>query len=60
MATFQLYFFSIQGTSGSPTGPNLKNRVDDQDTGNPGRPVSSGSQVPSEPGHFRVRTRPAW
>jgi len=53
-------FFSVQRTGGSPTGPDPENRVGDQDTGNPGRPVSSGLQVPSEPGHFRVRTRPAW
>ena len=30
----------------------------DQDTGNPGRPVSSGLQVPGEPGYCRARTRP--
>ena len=34
MATFQL-FFSVQGTGGSPTGPDLKTRVGDQDTGSP-------------------------
>ena len=56
MATFQL-FFSVQGTGGSPTGPDLENRVGDQDTGSPGRPVSSGLQVPGEPGHCRARTR---
>ena len=28
--------------------------------GSPGRPVSSGLQVPSEPGHCHVRTRPPW
>jgi len=27
-------------------------------TGSPGRPVSSGLQVPGEPGHCRARTRP--
>jgi len=32
--------------------------VGDQDTGSPGRPVSSGMQVPGEPGHCRARTRP--
>jgi hypothetical protein len=42
-------FFSVQGTSGSPTGPDPENRVGDQDTGSPGRPVSSGLQVPGEP-----------
>ena len=43
--TFQL-FFSVQGTGGSPTGPDPENRVGDQDTGSPGRPVSSGLQCP--------------
>jgi len=28
-------------------GPDLENRVGDQDNGTPGRPVSSGLQVPS-------------
>jgi hypothetical protein len=27
--------FSVQGTSGSPTGPDPENRVDDQDIGSP-------------------------
>jgi len=31
--------------------------VGDQDIGSPGRPVSSGLQVPGELGHCRVRTR---
>ena len=57
MATFQLFFFSVQGTGGSPTGPDPGNRVSDQDTGSPGRPFSSGLQVPDEPGHFSARTR---
>ena len=39
IANFQM-FFSVQGTGGSPTGPDPENRVGDQDTGNPGRPVS--------------------
>ena len=39
------YFFSPDG---SPTGPDSENRVGDQDTGSPGRPVSSGLQVPGE------------
>ena len=51
MATFQFFFFSVQGTDGSPTGPDLENRVGDQDTGSSGRPVSSGLQVPCELGH---------
>jgi hypothetical protein len=41
--------FLVQGTDGSPTGPDPENRVDDQDIGSPGRPVSSGLQVPEEP-----------
>jgi hypothetical protein len=42
--------FSVQGTGGSPTGPDTKNGVGDQDIGGPGRPVSSRCQVPGEPG----------
>jgi len=38
---------------------NLLNN-NNQDTGSPGRPVSSGLQVPGEPGHCRARTRPPW
>ena len=53
-------FFSVQGTGGSPTGPDPENRVGDQETGSPGRPVSSRLQVPGEPGHCRARTRPPW
>jgi hypothetical protein len=56
MAKFQL-FFSIQETGGSPTEPNPVNRVDIQDNGSPGLPVSSGLQVPGEPGHCGARTR---
>jgi hypothetical protein len=41
--------FSVQETGGSPTGPDLENRVGDQYIGSPGRPVNSGLQVPSEP-----------
>ena len=51
MATFQLFFFSVQRTGGSPTGPDPENKVGDQEDGSPGRPVSSGLQVPGEPGH---------
>ena len=58
MATFNC--FSVQGTGCSPTGPDPENRVGDQDTGSPGRPVSSRLQVPGEAGHCRARTRPAW
>ena len=56
MAKFQL-FFSVQGTGGGRSGPDPENRVGDEDTGSPGRPVSSGLQVPGEPGHCRARTR---
>jgi hypothetical protein len=52
--------FSVQGTSDSPMGPDPENRPDDQDIGNPGKPVSSGLQVASEAGHCRARTRPPW
>jgi len=52
--------FLVQGTGGSPTGPDPENMVGDQDTGSLGRPVSSGLQVPVEPRHCRARTRPAW
>ena len=56
MATFNR--FSVQGTGGSPVGPDLENRLGDQDNASPGRSVSSGLQVPGEPGHCRARTRP--
>ena len=59
IANFQL-FFSVQGTGGSPTGPDPENRVGDQDTGSPGRPVSPGLQVPREPRYCRAKTRPPW
>jgi len=59
MATF-LLFFSVQGIDGSPTGPDPENRVSDQDSGSPDRPVSSGLQVAGEPGHCRARTRYTW
>jgi len=52
--------FSVQGTGGSPMGPDPENRVGDQDIGSPGRPVSSGLKVPGEPGHCHARTRPPW
>jgi len=52
--------FSVQGTGGSPMGPDLENRVGDQDNGSPGRPVSSGLQVSGEPWHYRARTRTLW
>ena len=53
MATFQL-FFSVQGTGGSPTGPD-ENVVGDQDTGSPGRPVCCGLHLAGEPGHCRAK-----
>jgi len=43
-----LIVFSVQGTGGSPTGLDPENRVVDQDIGSPGRPVSSGLQLPGE------------
>ena len=51
-------FFPVQGTGGCPTGPDPENSVGDQDIGIPSRPVSSGLQVPGEPGYCRARTRP--
>ena len=57
MVTLQL-FFSVHGTGGSLMGPDPGNREGDQDTGSPGRPVSSGLQVSSELGHCRARTNP--
>ena len=42
--------FSVQGTGGSPRGPDPENRVGDQHTGSPGKPVPSGLQVPVERG----------
>ena len=50
----------VQGTCGSLTGPDPENIVGDQDNGNPGRPASSGLQVPGEQGHSRARTWPPW
>jgi hypothetical protein len=51
-------WFSVQGTGGSTTGPDPEDRVGDQDVRSPGKPVSSGMQVPGESGHCRIRTRP--
>ena len=50
--------FLVQGTGGSPTGPDPENRAGYQDSGSPGRSVSSGLQVPGYPGHCCARTRP--
>ena len=52
--------FSVQGTGDSRTGPDPENRVGDEDIGGPGRPVSSGLQVPGEPGHCLARARLTW
>ena len=56
MVTFQ--FFFIPGDN--QTEPDPENWVGDQDTGRPVRPVSSGLQVPGEPGHYRARTGHPW
>jgi hypothetical protein len=53
MKTFQL-FLSVQGTGGSPTGPDPENRVGDKYIGSSVRPISSGLQVPGELGHCRM------
>jgi hypothetical protein len=49
LARLTSIIFSVQGTGCSPTAPDPENRVGDQDTGSPGRPVSSRLQVPGEP-----------
>ena len=50
----------MQETGGSPTGPDPEYSVGDQDIRSAVRPVSSGLQVPSEPGNFRAGTRRPW
>jgi len=50
--------FSVQGTGGSPMGPDPENSVGYQDNGSPARPIFSGLQVPGERGHCLARTRP--
>jgi hypothetical protein len=40
--------FAVQGTDGSLKGPDPENRVGHQEIGSPGRPVSSGLQVPGD------------
>jgi len=52
------FVFSVQGTGGSPKGSDPENRTSDPNTGSPGKTVSSGLQVPREPGHCRARTKP--
>ena len=54
------FFFSLKGTDGSPKWPDPKNRVRDEETGSQGKPVSSGLQMPCEPGHCRARTKAGW
>ena len=51
MANIQL-FFSVQGTGGSPTGPDPENREVDQDNGSPDRPGPSVMQMSAELEHF--------
>jgi hypothetical protein len=52
----EFLIFSVQGTGGSPAGPDPENRVGDQDIDNPGRPpVSLGLKVPCLVGLFRAR-----
>ena len=60
MTNFQLFFFLVQGTGGSPTGPDMENRVEDQDIGSPSRPGSSGLQVPGEQGICLAKTSSHW
>ena len=52
--------FFVQGTGGSLMAPDPENMVGDQKIGSPGRPVSSGLQVPGKLGHCRARTRAWW
>ena len=56
MATFQLFFQSREQVV--VRRGQIRRIGWDQDTGSPGRPVSSGLQVPGKPGHCRARTRP--
>ena len=49
--------FSVQRTGGSPTGTDPENRVGDQETRSPGRPVSSGLQVPGDTGALSCKTK---
>ena len=52
MTTFH-WFFSVQGTGSSPTGPNPENRLGDPGIGSP-RPFSSSLQVLGESGYCRT------
>ena len=53
-------FCSVQGTGGGPTMPDPENRLGDQETGRPRRPVSSGLHVPGQPGFCHARTTSTW
>jgi hypothetical protein len=57
IANFQS-LFTVNTTVRSTTGPDPENRVGDQETGSPGKPVSSGLQTTGEPGCFSARTKP--
>jgi len=50
----------VQETRGRPMRPDPENRVGDQDTGSPGRPVYSGLEVPGESVNCRASTRASW
>jgi len=50
-------FFQSKRTGGSPTGPDPENRVGDQDIGSPGRPSSSGLQVPGGAGTLSCKNK---
>ena len=52
--------FSVQRTDYHPTQLDPEIRVGDQDIGSPGRPVSSGLQLPAETRHCRARRRHLW
>jgi len=49
--------FSVQGTGGSPMGPDPENRVGYEDIGSPGRPCSSGLQVPDGAGALLCKNK---
>ena len=52
--------FSVQGTGGSPMGPDMENVVGDKDFGSSDRPVYTGLQLPGEQEHCHARTRTPW
>jgi hypothetical protein len=56
----KFHLFSFKRTGRSTTGTDPEDRVGDQDVRSPGKPVSSGMQMPGEPGICRARTRPPW